>query len=163
MHSCHYFFCNHRCSNRISVSRIAIPGKIFIRVAIVLTFVSPPFIGAYAWILLLGRNGVITGWLQMIGITLPSLYGWGGIVLVFTLQSFPFVFLMMLSGLRSVDQSIEDAGINMGRSPFGVFWTVILPLIIPSISTGALLVFVTTFSDFGTPMIIGEGLSLIHI
>ncbi|MBT3667355.1 MAG: iron ABC transporter permease, partial [Opitutae bacterium] len=44
------------------VSRIAIPGKIFIRVAIVLTFVSPPFIGAYAWILLLGRNGVITGW-----------------------------------------------------------------------------------------------------
>ena len=139
------------------VSRIAIPGKIFIRVAIVLTFVSPPFIGAYAWILLLGRNGVITGWLQMIGITLPSLYGWGGIVLVFTLQSFPFVFLMMLSGLRSVDQSIEDAGINMGRSPFGVFWTVILPLIIPSISTGALLVFVTTFSDFGTPMIIGEG------
>ena len=93
----------------------------------------------------------------MIDITLPSLYGWGGIVLVFTLQSFPFVFLMMLSGLRSVDQSIEDAGINMGRSPFGVFWTAILPLIIPSISTGALLVFVTTFSDFGTPMIIGEG------
>ena len=43
------------------VSRIAIPGKIIIRVAIVLTFVSPPFIGAYAWILLLGRNGVITG------------------------------------------------------------------------------------------------------
>jgi len=139
------------------VSRVAIPGKIFIRVAIVLTFVSPPFIGAYAWILLLGRNGVITGWLKMIGIALPSLYGWGGIVLVFTLQSFPFVFLMMLSGLRSVDQSIEDAGINMGRSPFGVFWTVILPLVIPSISTGALLVFVTTFSDFGTPMIIGEG------
>jgi len=139
------------------IHRIAIPGKIFIRVAIVLTFVSPPFIGAYAWILLLGRNGVITGWLQMIGITLPSIYGWGGIVLVFTLQSFPFVFLMMLSGLRSVDQSLEDAGINMGRSPFGVFWTVILPLVIPSISTGALLVFVTTFSDFGTPMIIGEG------
>mgnify|MGYP003325038265 FL=1 len=82
------------------VSRIAIPGKIFIRVAIVLTFVSPPFIGAYAWILLLGRNGVITGWLKMIGITLPTLYGWGGIVLVFTLQSFPFVFLMMLSGFR---------------------------------------------------------------
>ncbi|MEX2445594.1 MAG: iron ABC transporter permease [Alkalispirochaeta sp.] len=139
------------------IYRIPIPGKLLIRVAIVLTFVSPPFIGAYAWVLLLGRTGVITQWLQVVGITLPSIYGWRGIVLVFTLQAFPFVFLLVSSGLRSIDQSLEDAAINMGRSPFGVFRTVILPLIVPSISTGALLVFVTTFSDFGTPSIIGEG------
>lgn len=139
------------------IYRINIPGKLLVRVAIVLTFVSPPFIGAYAWVLLLGRAGVITTFFSGLGITLPSIYGWRGIVLVFTLQAFPFVFLLVSSGLRSVDQSLEDAAINMGRSPFGVFRTVILPLILPSISTGALLVFVTTFSDFGTPMIIGEG------
>ncbi len=139
------------------IYRIDIPGKLLVRVAIVLTFVSPPFIGAYAWVLLLGRAGVLTSFFANLGITLPSIYGWRGIVLVFTLQAFPFVFLLVSSGLRSVDQSLEDAAINMGRSPFGVFRTVILPLIIPSISTGALLVFVTTFSDFGTPMIIGEG------
>lgn len=139
------------------IHRIEIPGKLLIRVAIVLTFVSPPFIGAYAWVLLLGRAGFITRWLNVIGITIPSIYGWRGIVLVFTLQAFPFVFLLVSSGLRSIDQSLEDAATNLGRSPLGVFFTVILPLIVPSISTGALLVFVTTFSDFGTPMIIGEG------
>ena len=139
------------------VNRIDIPGRLLVRAAVVLTFVSPPFIGAYAWVLLLGRNGFITNLLQTIGIVLPSVYGWRGIVLVFTLQAFPFVFLLVSAGLRSIDQSLEDAAINLGRTHFGVFRTIILPLIVPSISTGALLVFVTTFADFGTPMIIGEG------
>src|SRR5690606_5577735 len=139
------------------VNRIDFPGKLLVRVAVVLTFVSPPFIGAYAWILLLGRNGFITQLLKNIGITLPSIYGWQGIVLVFTLQAFPFVFLLCSSGLRSIDQSLEEAAINLGQTRFGALRTVILPLMVPSITTGALLVFVTTFADFGTPMIIGEG------
>jgi len=139
------------------VTRFNIPGKLLIRAFIVLTFVSPPFIGAYAWILLLGRNGVITNFLADLGIKSPTIYGWGGIILVFILQGFPFVFLMVSAGLKSVDQSIEDAALNLGRKPLNVIMTAILPLIIPSISTGALLVFVTSFADFGTPMIIGEG------
>ena len=138
------------------VNRFNIPGKLLLRAMIVLTFVSPPFIGAYAWILLLGRNGLITGWFANIGITLPPVYGVNGIVLVFTLHALPFIFLMVSSGLKSVDQSIEDAAINLGRHPIAVALTVIAPLIVPSISTGALLVFVTSLSDFGTPMIIGE-------
>lgn len=139
------------------VSRVDIPGKLLVRAAVVLTFVSPPFIGAYAWILLLGRNGLITRVFETVGVSLPSVYGWRGIVLVFTLQAFPFVFLLVSSGLRSIDQSLEDAAINLGQTRLGALRTVILPLMIPSISTGALLVFVTTFADFGTPMIIGEG------
>lgn len=138
------------------VTRFNIPGKIVLRAAIVLTFVSPPFIGAYAWILLLGRNGFLTNLLNDIGISIPSIYGAPGIVLVFTLQSLPFVFLMVSSGLRSVDQSVEDAARNMGRRPLSVVFSVIAPLIVPALSTGALLVFVTSFSDFGTPMILGE-------
>lgn len=138
------------------VQRFDIPGKLVVRALVVLTFVSPPFIGAYAWILLLGRNGVITGWLAAVGIKLPAIYGVNGIVLVFTLQALPFVFLLVSAGLRTVDQSIEDAAINLGRRPVRVALTVIVPLIVPSLATGALLVFVTSLSDFGTPMIIGE-------
>lgn len=139
------------------VSRIELPGKLLLRAAVVLTFVSPPFIGAYAWILLLGRNGLITRTFESIGIDIPSIYGWPGIILVFTLNAFPFVFLLVSSGLKTIDQSLEDAAVNLGRTRFGALRTVILPLMVPSISTGALLVFVTTFADFGTPMIIGEG------
>jgi len=139
------------------VSRVELPGKLLLRAAVVLTFVSPPFIGAYAWILLLGRNGLITRAFDSIGIDIPSIYGWPGIILVFTLNAFPFVFLLVSSGLKTIDQSLEDAAINLGQTRLGALRTVILPLMVPSISTGALLVFVTTFADFGTPMIIGEG------
>ncbi|MGC0144736.1 ABC transporter permease [Pseudactinotalea sp. Z1732] len=138
------------------VTRFNIPGKLLVRAAIVLTFVSPPFIGAYAWILLLGRNGVITGGLASLGINMPTIYGMRGIILVFTLQAMPFIFLMVSAGLKTVDQSIEDAATNLGYRPLRVVFSAILPLIVPAISTGALLVFVTSFSDFGTPMIVGE-------
>src|SRR5690606_23653394 len=101
-------------------------------------------------------NGILTGWFADIGVSLPSIYGAGGIVLVFTLQALPFIFLMVSSGLKSIDQSIEDAATNLGRKPLAVIFSVIAPLMVPAVSTGALLVFVTSFSDFGTPMIIGE-------
>jgi len=142
------------------VSRYDLRGKLVIRAAIVLTFVSPPFIGAYSWVLLFGNNGVITSALRAIGIQVPSIYGWTGLILVMTLQGFPFVFLMVSAGLKLIDQSVEDAAINLGTSPFRVIFKVILPLIIPSLSTGALLVFVTAFTDFGTPSIIGQNINV---
>lgn len=138
------------------ITRYNIPGKLILRAGIVLTFVSPPFIGAYAWVLILGRNGVVTQWFDKIGFSLPSIYGMRGILLVFTLQALPFIFLMVSSALRSVDQSVEDAAINLGRKPLSVVLGIIAPIIIPAASTGGLLVFVTSFSDFGTPMILGE-------
>lgn len=143
-----------------TVSRFDIRGKLFVRIAIVMTFVSPPFIGAYSWILLLGRNGVITVFFRNLGLETPNIYGWFGLVLVLALQGFPFVFLMVSSGLKSIDQSVEDAANSLGQRPFKVIFKVIFPLIIPSISTGALLVFVTAFTDFSTPSIIGQNIDV---
>ncbi|QVQ53487.1 iron ABC transporter permease [Spiractinospora alimapuensis] len=140
------------------VTRFNIPGKLFIRAAVVLTFISPPFIGAYSWVLLLGESGVLRVPFAAIGFSPPTVYGWPGLILVLTLQGLPFVFLMVSSALRTVDQSIEDAAISLGRRPFQVVTTAILPLIAPGVSTGALLVFVTSFSDIGTPAIIGQNI-----
>lgn len=140
------------------VSRFNVPGKLLIRSAIVLTFISPPFIGAYSWILLLGDSGFLRGLLSDVGIEFPSIYGWLGLILVLSLQGIPFVFLMVSSALKTVDQSVEDAAINLGRRPLSAVFSAVLPLIIPGISTGALLVFVTSFADFGTPSILGKNL-----
>jgi iron(III) transport system permease protein len=137
-------------------TRYDIWGRGFVRAAVVITFVSPPFIGSYSWVILFGRSGVISSWLAQYGIHLPSIYGPQGIVFVFVLQYFPFVFLLVSSGLRAIDQSIEDAARNLGSSELRSFVTVIAPLLIPSVTTGALLVFVAAFSDFGTPIILGE-------
>lgn len=142
----------------IAVARYAVPGKVFIRTAANLALLSPPFIGAYSWVVLFGRNGLANRWLEPLGWSLPTIYGYPGILLVFMVQYFPFVFLLVSGALRSVDQSLEDAALSLGSRPRRAFLTTILPVIAPSLTAGALLVFMATMADFGTPMIIGEGL-----
>jgi iron(III) transport system permease protein len=141
-----------------AVARYHLPGKTFIRTAANLALLSPPFIGAYSWVVLFGRMGLVNRALSTFGWSLPTIYGWRGILLVFVVQYFPFVFLLVSGALRSVDQSIEDAALSLGSPPRRTFRTAILPVITPSITAGALLVFMGTMADFGTPMIIGEGL-----
>lgn len=141
-----------------AVVRYPLPGKTFIRTAANLALLSPPFIGAYSWVVLFGRMGLVNRTLSTLGWSLPTIYGWRGILLVFVAQYFPFVFLLVSGALRSVDQSIEDAALSLGSPPRRTFRTAILPVITPSITAGALLVFMGTMADFGTPMIIGEGL-----
>ncbi len=142
----------------LAVVRYPLPGKTFLRTAANLALLSPPFIGAYSWVVLLGRMGLVNRILGTFGWELPTIYGWRGILLVFIVQYFPFVFLLVSAALRSVDQSVEDAALSLGSPPHRTFRTAILPVIAPSLTAGALLVFMATMADFGTPMIIGEGL-----
>ena len=141
-----------------AVARYPLPGKAFLRTAANLSLLSPPFIGAYSWIVLFGRMGLVNRALGTIGWELPTIYGWRGILLVFIVQYFPFVFLLVSAALRSVDQSIEDAALSLGSPPRRTLCTAILPILAPSLTAGGLLVFMGTMADFGTPMIIGEGL-----
>ncbi|HSB72446.1 MAG TPA: iron ABC transporter permease [Candidatus Methylomirabilis sp.] len=141
-----------------AVNRYPLPGKTFLRAAANLALLSPPFIGAYSWVVLFGRMGLVNRGLSTFGWSLPTIYGWRGILLVFIVQYFPFVFLLVSAALRSVDQSIEDAALSLGSPPRRTLTTAILPILAPSLTAGALLVFMATMADFGTPMIIGEGL-----
>ncbi len=134
-----------------------IKGKGLLSILIVVASMSAPFIGAYSWILLLGRSGVITTFLKNIGITIPDIYGFGGIVLVMTLQLFPLVFLYARGALKNIDNSLIEASENLGCSGVKCFFKVVLPLIVPTLLAAALLVFMRAFADFGTPMLIGEG------
>lgn len=133
-------------------------GKSVLRLLIILSSMSAPFIGAYSWILLLGRNGVLTKFITQI---FPSfkfeIYGFAGILLVFTVQLFPLIFLYTEGALSNVDNSLLEASENMGVKGIKRFFKVIIPLIMPTILAGALLVFMRALADFGTPMLIGEG------
>jgi len=132
-------------------------GKKTLRIFIILASMSAPFIGAYSWILLLGRNGVITNFFKNFGIQTPEIYGVLGIVLVFTLQLYPLVFLMVGGSMKKIDMSLLEAAENMGVTGFKRFYKVILPLIVPTLLSSSLLVFMRALADFGTPMLIGEG------
>ena len=133
-------------------------GKKFLQILIIIASMSAPFVGAYSWILLLGRNGVITKFLTN-ALHLPAIdiYGFKGIVLVFTLQLFPLVFLYVAGTMKSIDNSLLEAAESMGSFGFKRIVTVVLPLLVPTLLAAALLVFMRAFSDFGTPMLIGEG------
>lgn len=138
------------------VARYVVRGRSLIATLAVLALVSPPFIGAYAWIMLLGSNGWVTRHLASVGLALPTIYGAHGIVLVFSLKYFPFVFLMVESALRGLNRSLEEAADNLGCTPWQRFTRVTLPMVFPALSSGALLCFVLSIADFGTPSIIGR-------
>lgn len=135
-----------------------IPGSKYINILIVISYLSPPFIGAYAWIQLLGRNGFITQLINSIfGIQFGGIYGFAGIVLVFSLQSFPLIYMYVSGALKNLDNSLNEAAESLGCNAFQRLTQIIVPLVMPSLLAGSLLVFMRVFSDFGTPMLIGEG------
>ncbi|HWR12764.1 MAG TPA: iron ABC transporter permease [Rectinemataceae bacterium] len=135
-----------------------IKGKGLIQVLIILCSMSAPFIGAYAWIQLLGRAGVVTVFIKSLtGITIPNIYGFNGILLVLTLQLFPLVFLYVSGALKNIDNSLLEASESLGCSGVKRFFKVIIPLCMPTILAASLLVFMRAFADFGTPLLIGEG------
>lgn len=135
-----------------------IKGKKLLNILIIIASMSAPFIGAYSWILLLGRNGMITNFTRNIfGFTPPDIYGFGGILLVFTLQLFPLIYLYVSGALKNMDNSLLEAADNMGCTGFRKLIKIVVPLILPTILAGTLLVFMRALADFGTPMLIGEG------
>ncbi len=133
-------------------------GKNFLQVVIILCSMSAPFIGAYAWILVLGRNGIITRFLEGIfPFTMPNIYGFKGIVISLTSRLFPMVFLYVSGALKSIDNSLIEASQNLGVKGVKMFFKVIIPLCMPSIMAASLIVFMRALADFGTPLMIGEG------
>jgi len=140
-------------------SRFLMPLTTTFRTVATLPLVLPSFIGAQAWLLLLGKSGIVTTFLapvfSLFGMGQPSIYGWHGVVLVFTMSYFPFVVLMVSAAINSVDSSLEEAALNLGSSPWRVFRTVTLPVITPAIASGALMVFCMSVENFGVPSIIG--------
>jgi iron(III) transport system permease protein len=132
-------------------------GRQSLRVLTLLSMMSPPFIGAYAWILLFGRGGMVTLWGQSLGLAMPTIYGPYGIMLASALGLYPVVFLVVGSALARLDGALEEAAASLGKKPWGVFYSVTLPLLRPALITAGMLVFLGTIADFGLANLLGEG------
>ena len=140
-----------------AVARVDIPCRNLILALSVIPIVAPPFIGAFAWVYLLGRQGIITHYLNVwLGIVLPSIYGPFGIILALSLHFFPFVFLFVQGALSAADPYIEESAQVMGASRLQIIRTITLPLALPAIAAGAVLVFVRSLGSFGVPAILGR-------
>lgn len=140
------------------MSTVSIKGKRIIDTMVIVSILSPPFIGAYSWIILLGRAGIITKFINFVfHVQLPGIYGFGGILLVFTVKMTPLMYLFVSGALKKIDASLIECAEGLGCMGLKKTGKIVLPLVLPTILGSAFLVFMRIFCDFGTPMLIGEG------
>ncbi len=124
----------------------------------IIPIISPPLVGVLGFTFILGRAGTVNvllmDWLDLLR-PVNFLYGIHGVVLVETLHLFPMITLNVVDALGKIDPALEEAAESVGARGWKKLWTVTLPLTTPGYVAGALLVFIWTFSDFATPLILG--------
>ena len=123
-----------------------------------LPLILPPLVGVLGFVFILGRAGTVNVWLMdWLHLERPInfMYGMQGVLLVETVHLFPLMTLSILDAMSKVDPSLEEAAQGMGAKGWRRFWDVTLPLTTPGYISGALLVFIWTFADFVTPLVVG--------
>ena len=138
------------------LARIDMPGKAVLLTLATLPLVLPSFVAAYSLVLLFGHAGIVTTALSEIGIPIGPIYGLPGITIVFLLTLYPYVLMPSIAGFKAIDISIEEAARNLGGSRLHAFRTVLLPVAIPAVLAGALLVFIEALENFGVPVVLAE-------
>ena len=142
------------------VSRTDIPFPNLIRNGILASFVTPPFLGAIAWIFLAGRNeGWLNKWVRGIFFLSDEFYLFDiftmkGVVFAMSLYTFPLVFIVVLSGLNNISSDVEDAANVAGGGTFNTMFNITLPLVAPSLFAGFILAALEAMILFGIPAVL---------
>ena len=131
--------------------------------SIIFAIVLVPFwtsllVRVYGWTFLLQRTGIINGTLQALGITarpLKLMYNEGGVLIGITHYMLPFMIFSIYAALKAVDPRLAAAAATMGARPMRVFFKITLPLVMPGIIAGSLLVFIGSLGFFVTPALMG--------
>jgi len=131
-------------------TRSDVPWRRLWRTVAPLPLVFPSFVAASALLAGFAPGGLLDELLGPIGVErLPDLQGFSGAWLVLTLFTYPYVYLPVAARFATLPPSLEESARLLGRSPLGVFGTVVLPQAAPAVAAGTLLIFLYTVSDFG--------------
>ena len=141
------------------IGRSDIPLKGVMKALFTIPYMFPPFFGAMAWSLMLApRSGYMNKlFMGITGGTSPllNINSIGGIVFVETCYYFPFVFLQVVSALERMDPTLEESARIAGAGQWYVIRKITLPLVLPAIAAGAMLILISSLSHFGVPAILG--------
>jgi len=127
-------------------------------IVVVLPFFTSIIVRTYAWMVLLGRNGIVNQYLAWLGLTqapLPLLYNQGGVLIGMTYVLLPYMVLTLYSVMRGIDPALVRAAHGLGASRWQAFRRVFLPLSLPGIAGGTLLIFILSLGFFITPALMG--------
>jgi iron(III) transport system permease protein len=141
-----------------AVSRTNMPGRGFVRLTVLATFITPPYTGAVAWILLAGPNA---GWLNRAYTFVTgaeagplNIYSFPGLVFVIALYSFPYIFIFTSAALELVSSEMEEAANILGAGTWRTMRRVTLPLALPAILGGLIICFLEAIALFASPAMI---------
>ncbi len=141
-----------------AVARTNMPGRGLTRMLVLATFITPPYTGAVAWILLAGPNA---GWLNRFYMMATgaeagpfNIYSFTGLAVVIALYSFPYIFIFTTAALELVSSEMEDAANILGAGPWRTMRKVTLPLALPAILGGLIICFLEAIALFGSPAMI---------
>ena len=139
-------------------ARTNVPAKKLIRLLVMASFVTPPFLGAFAWVMLAGPNAGLlnTLWRQATGSAEPlfNIFTMTGLVFVVTMYTFPYVYIMLANTLALIASDLEDAAAIHGAGRMAVAFTITLPLVMPAIVSGFILAVLQALALFGSPAIL---------
>ena len=127
---------------------------------VLLPFWTSVLVRNYAWIVLLSRRGVVNTLLMSLGLVvtpLPLMFNMTGVVIGMTYVLIPFMILSLYAVMRGIDPVMLRASESLGARPTQTFWRVFLPLSLPGLWSGCLLVFIMAVGFFITPALLGGG------
>lgn len=144
------------------LARTNVPGKPILRISLLIPVMTPAYLTALAYVLLLQPQGLLDTW----GTTVPSwirpfFFSFGGVALVMTLTSFGAVALLVEASLLGISTRMEDAGRCLGASDWRVFRAITLPLLLPAVFNVGILVFIDSVSNFGIAAILAPRADLL--
>ena len=139
-------------------ARTDVPGRGLVRALVLASFVTPPFLGAFAWVMLAGPNaGAVNNlWRAMTGAegALVNIFSMPGLIFVVALYTFPYVYVMISNTLELIASDLEEAGSILGATRFSVARTITVPLVAPAIFSGFILSVLQAIALFGSPAIL---------
>jgi len=144
------------------VARTDLPAKRLMRMLILASFVTPPFLGAFAWVLLGGPNaGLLNKWYYalfnlkpFVDASLINIFSAWGMVFVMALYTFPYVFTFVANSLDVIPSELEEASSILGAPAWRTAANITLPLVLPALLAGFLVAFLQSMTLFGTPAIL---------
>jgi len=138
--------------------RYEFPGRNLFSYLTIIPMIMPPLVGVMGFVFIMGRAGTVNVILMdYLGLETPInfMYGIHGVLLVETLHLFPLMTLSIVDALGKIDLSLDEAAESVGSRGLRKFWDITFPLTTPGYVSGALLVFIWTFADFATPLVVG--------
>jgi iron(III) transport system permease protein len=139
-------------------ARTDLPGKGLIRSLVLASFVTPPFLGAFAWVMLAGPNAGLLNvlWRDVTGAADPlvNIFTMPGLVFVVTIYTFPYVYIMVANTLALIASDLEEAAAILGAGRLAIARTVTLPMVLPALVSGFILAVLQALALFGSPAIL---------